>query len=225
MRFLFVSAQMPGHLDWGGYLPTAAELAGRGHVVLWASGVAVETPVRAAGVPFHVLSETGWRWPPPPPLLPTPDEDEATTLRRKQIRSIDQWLDEERVAAATDALLRLGETFQPDLIVSEMFIGAAGIAAELLNKPLVVAGWPAPPPADDHKHELVNLARGRLDQLLARYQANGRNWTVGGSACSTLAPASSDLLELRLVRWHRDTTANSSCGRSYAPAAPIRRHR
>ena len=41
MRFLFVSAQIPGHLDWGGYLETAAELHRRGHDVLWASGPAV----------------------------------------------------------------------------------------------------------------------------------------------------------------------------------------
>ena len=41
MRLLFCSAQLPGHLDWGGYLPTAVELAQRGHTVLWASGAAV----------------------------------------------------------------------------------------------------------------------------------------------------------------------------------------
>ena len=41
MRILCISAQLPGHLDWGGYLATAAELARRGHEVLWTSGIAV----------------------------------------------------------------------------------------------------------------------------------------------------------------------------------------
>ena len=82
MRLLFCSAQLPGHLDWGGYLPTAVELAQRGHTVLWASGAAVAKRVAAAGLSFQVLEETGWRWPPPPPL-PTPAvQDEAWQQRR-----------------------------------------------------------------------------------------------------------------------------------------------
>ena len=68
MRLLFCSAQLPGHLDWGGYLATAVELAQRGHTVLWASGAAVGKRIVAAGLSFQVLEETGWRWPPPPPL-------------------------------------------------------------------------------------------------------------------------------------------------------------
>ena len=62
MRFLFVSAQLPGHLDWGGYLATAVALKRRGHAVLWASGAAVNGLVMATGVEFHELAETGWRW-------------------------------------------------------------------------------------------------------------------------------------------------------------------
>ena len=47
MRILCVSAQLPGHLDWGGYLATAAELARRGHDMLWTSGIAVAEQVHA----------------------------------------------------------------------------------------------------------------------------------------------------------------------------------
>ena len=49
MRILFSSAQLPGHLDWGGYLATAAALAQRGHAARWVSGAAVERQVLAAG--------------------------------------------------------------------------------------------------------------------------------------------------------------------------------
>ena len=61
MRYLFISAQLAGHLDWGGYLATAALLHQRGHEVTWASGDSVAAQVTAAGVPFAPLAETGWR--------------------------------------------------------------------------------------------------------------------------------------------------------------------
>ena len=70
MRVLFLSAQMPGHLDWGGYLQTAAELARRGHDTLWASGRrGAGPPSQRANVALpRAWRNTGWRWPPPPPL-------------------------------------------------------------------------------------------------------------------------------------------------------------
>jgi hypothetical protein len=97
MRILCVSAQLPGHLDWGGYLATAAELAQRGHSVLWASGIAVAERVNRAGLPFHGLLETGWRWPPPPPLTLDANADPLTIEQQRQIRSLDQWLEVNRV--------------------------------------------------------------------------------------------------------------------------------
>lgn len=69
MRFLFSSAQLVGHLDWGGFLATVAELgACRGHEVHWASGLEVQSMLTANGVTAHLMDETGWRWPLPPPL-------------------------------------------------------------------------------------------------------------------------------------------------------------
>lgn len=182
MRFLFVSAPMPGHLDWGGYLPTAAELARRGHTVTWASGAAVAQLVAAAGVPFHALQETGWRWPPPPPLQLAPDIDPALARRLRGERALDQWLDEPRVAAATQALLDLARAIQPDLVVSEVFVSAAGLAAEALGAPFAVAGWPAlPPNAAAGDPALVDLARGRLARLLGLFGLRGVNWTSEGA--------------------------------------------
>lgn len=182
MRFLFVSAPMPGHLDWGGYLRTAAELARRGHTVTWASGTAVAQQVAAAGVPFHALRETGWRWPPPPPLQLAPDTDPALARRLRGERALDQWLDEPRVATATQELLDLAHTFRPDLVVSEVFVSAAGLVAEALGVPFAVAGWPAlPPNAAAGDPALVELARGRLARLLDQFGLQGNNWTDKGA--------------------------------------------
>jgi UDP:flavonoid glycosyltransferase YjiC (YdhE family) len=181
MRLLFVSAQLPGHLDWGGYLPTAIELAGRGHELLWASGEAVAGLVTAHGLPFHALAETGWRWPPPPPLSPSPGLDEGEFHQLRAERALDQWLDVERVRRATDELIRLGQQFQPDLVVSENFAVIGGLAAEALAVPFVVAGWPALAPkvaaGDD---ALVRAARDRLQQLLDHFGLQGANWTEQG---------------------------------------------
>ncbi len=191
MRVLFLSAQIPGHLDWGGYLPAAAELARRGHDVLWASGEDVRAPVEKAGAPFHALRATGWRWPPPPPLTAAQVaavSDAADLLRLKQMRALDQWLDVERVAAATAEVIALGRDYAPDLIVTEMFMAAAGLAAEALGKPLVVTGWPAPPHAAAKPDPMTEMARGRLNELLARFGLKGRYWTELGPP-ALLSPA------------------------------------
>lgn len=181
MRLLCVSGQLPGHLDWGGYLATAVELARRGHAVSWASGAAVAEQVTRAGLPFVPLAETGWRWPPPPPLPEETRADPHALMRRKQVRALDQWLDPERVAAAVTALGEIIADVQPDLILTEMFVAAAGIVAEQAGIPLAVVGWPAPPPhrltgADD----MVILARARLEALLTRFGLQGVNWTPAG---------------------------------------------
>ena len=194
MRVLFLSAQMPGHLDWGGYLRTAAEISRRGHETIWASAGGVQNLVHGAGVRFHTLSHTGWRWPPPPPLSAdaAPDADSMRLL--KQRRALDQWLDVERVSLAVKEIVDLGHAFRPDLIVSEMFVAAAGLAAELLDAPLAVAGWPAPAPASERGDPMVALARARLQELLARFNLSGRNWTEEGPP-ALLSP------ELHLTYW------------------------
>ncbi len=184
MRVLFVSAQMPGHLDWGGYLQTAAETSRRGHETLWASGPEVRTAVRLAAVPFHTLANTGWRWPPPPPLSPDAVRDADSLRLLRQERALDQWLDVERVAHATQELDEVARTFRPDLIVSEMFVAAAGLVAEMRNAPLAIAGWPAPVrqrrPSADATEPMATHARDRLQALLDRFQLDGGNWTAHG---------------------------------------------
>ncbi len=181
MRYLFASAQLPGHLDWGGYLATAMELQRRGHTVLWATGQAMAPTLARAGIDCHVLNETGWRWPPPPPLPPTPGIDPATLRNQRAIRALDQWLDESRVAQATADLIALGRTFQPDVVVSEVFLSAAGLAAEALDRPFVVAGWPAmSPKTTGGSAEVIAEARQRLARLCTRFHLNGIHWTQSG---------------------------------------------
>ena len=58
---------------------------------------------------------------------------------REALRALDQWFEKERVMAATRELIDLGKQFHPDLIVSEVFLSAAGLVAEaqwILQKPL-----------------------------------------------------------------------------------------
>ena len=189
MRILCVSAQLPGHLDWGGYLATASTLIERGHDVLWASGLAVAERVQRANVPFYGLLETGWRWPPPLPLTNTDTIDPQTLQHQRQLRALDQWLDADRVSLAVDALQEVVEDFQPDLVLSEMFVAAAGMVAERNGLPLVIMGWPAPMPQSVTGADLmVGVARNRLEQLLARFAVSGKNWTNSGppALCSPL---------------------------------------
>ena len=186
MRFLCVSAQLAGHLDWGGYLPTAVELIRAGHDVLWATGRELQSELTAQRVPVHILQETGWRWPPPPPIQKgAATEEEFQRLR--MIRSLDQWLDVERVQAATLELAEVGKRFRPHLIVSEMFTAAAGIAAELLGVPFAVAGWPAmqpksPGPREDTPGSVRELAQARVAACCRHFGVTGVNWTLDGPA-------------------------------------------
>lgn len=206
MRILCVSAQLPGHLDWGGYLATAIELQRRGHEALWASGIAVAERIGRAGLPFHGLLETGWRWPPPPPLVPKDDTDPQSIQQQRQLRALDQWLEVERVAKAAGELKELINRFQPDLILSEMFIAAAGLVAEESDIPLVIMGWPAPPAAQAIGADvMVSIARNRLDELLARYSLRGINWMSDGP------PALSSPL-LHLTYWSPGWFAGMAMG-------------
>jgi UDP:flavonoid glycosyltransferase YjiC (YdhE family) len=179
MRLLFCSAQMPGHLDWGGYLRTAVELARREHAVLWVSGEAVAKRVTAAGLAFETLAETGWRWPPPPPLA-APAAPDAAWQHQRALRALDQWLDESRVAAALDELLPVAEQFKPDAIVSEPFFAAAALAAGRLDVPLLVAGWPAFARSGSTQPGVVETARARLQRLSAGAALEGRYWSASG---------------------------------------------
>ncbi|HRW08233.1 MAG TPA: hypothetical protein P5121_24185, partial [Caldilineaceae bacterium] len=195
MRFLFCSAQLPGHLDWGGYLHTASELHRRGHEVLWVTGQAVAPFLEHAGIPFHLVEETGWRWPPPPPLQLSPQLDEDAVRVLKALRALDQWFEEERVERATTELLTVARDFQPDLLISEVFLSAAGLAAEVVDVPFVVAGWPAMPPKQSGGHlAVVDEARGRLERLCQHFAIAGINWT-------TVGPPAQESPHLHLTYW------------------------
>ncbi|HQY92197.1 nucleotide disphospho-sugar-binding domain-containing protein [Caldilinea sp.] len=180
MRYLFVSAQLAGHLDWGGYLATATALQQRGHEVTWASGPAVAPLVEATKLSFAPLAETGWRWPPPPPLTRPADLSDEAWRQVRGERALDQWLDPPRVEAAVAALHAVASDVQPDVVVSEMFVAAAGVVAERINKPLVVAGWPAVAPHSTAGDALTQMARQRLERLLATTGCGGVNFTAEG---------------------------------------------
>jgi MGT family glycosyltransferase len=185
MRVLFLSAQLPGHLDWGGYLATARALMERGHEILWASGNEVLPLVEREGVPAIALKSTGWRWPPPPPIRPQAGTDRQQFARLRMQRALDQWLDVGRVTEATIELSALVHEFQPDLILSEMFVATAGLVAEQHDIPFAVIGWPAPEEnmalrGREAQQTVVAEARERLDKLLTHFDLQGVNWTQSG---------------------------------------------
>lgn len=181
-RFLFTSAPLTGHLDWGGYLRTAAALVRLGHDVTWASDPAVAPQVMAAGVPFSAVGTTGWHF---PPALPADlSSTERATLRQQ--RAIDAWLDVREVRRGVAEIARIIESFRPDVIASELYVTAAPLLAEKYEIPLVICGWPAQgttlagrtPP--DAVSQVTEVALARLRQLWERTQVSGRYWPPGG---------------------------------------------
>ncbi|MEZ4834867.1 MAG: glycosyltransferase [Caldilineaceae bacterium] len=180
MRFLFVSAQLPGHLDWGGYLPTAAALVQQGHDVLWATGAEMQAAVAARACPYTSSRKRDGAG--RHPLLRPTDVDSPETFRRlRMARSLDQWLAQDRVGAATQEITELGRSFAPDLIGAEMFMAGAGIAAEVLDVPFVVMGWPAlRTPFHGPAQEVADEAQRRIDGLLSQFAAAGVNWEKHG---------------------------------------------
>jgi UDP:flavonoid glycosyltransferase YjiC (YdhE family) len=105
--------------------------------------------------------------------------DDFQRLRAE--RSLDQWLDEDRVVAASVELVALIRQIQPDVVVTEMFIAAAGLAAEMTGIPLVVAGWPAHQNQQTQTADaLLIYARRRLDRLIERLDVSGINFTTNG---------------------------------------------
>lgn len=176
-RFLFVSAPLSGHLDWGGYLKTAAYLSRAGHPVLWVSEEPIREAVEAAGVSFRAVDTIGWRW----PSAPAPDQKdlpERSSIRFQ--RALLLTLSEDAIAHATQALLEIAREFKPDVIVGEPTIGAAAMAAEKLDLPYAVCGYPAVRRDRDTLAEaeraVAEEAASRLERLFQRLGVGGRNW-------------------------------------------------
>lgn len=183
-NFWFISAPLHGHLDWGGFLKTAQTLKQRGHKVLWLSETPIASTVSAAGVAFHTLKKTGWLWPPPPaPDLTSIPPAQAVMLRYQ--RALDTWMSEDLVGEAVQCLLdTAAEIGKPDIIVTDPFLTAAGLAAEALGVPLAVCGWPAQRELNDDflfpvQKTLGNASRDRIMRLSQRFGLQATNFSTG----------------------------------------------
>lgn len=168
-RFLFFSLPLYGHLDWGGMLSSAVELAQRGHEVNWASARPVEAAVAGAGIPFITMVQTGWE------ALPALPEglDAATRQALRRERALDAWLDLDRVSLAADELAALCRNLQPDLVVTEPYAAAAALAAEASGARLAVCGRPA---VASRPASGSSQAGQRVAALCQRLGVTGRNW-------------------------------------------------
>lgn len=182
--FWFISAPLYSHTDWGGFLKTAQVLQARGHDILWLSEAPLERALTQSGLPFRAIRQTGWLWPPPPqPDLSAIAPQEAVTLRYR--RALDTWLSEALVAEAVEALLDLeDEIGAPDAIVSDPFLSASAIAADILDIPLIICGWPAQATLDEQslfpvQRDLSSDSQQRIQRLCDRFGIDGRNFSKG----------------------------------------------
>ncbi len=188
----FLSAPLYSHTDWGGLLKTAQVLDKQGHQVTWVSEERLAGAVQQKGLSFAAIRETGWLWPPPPPpdFTSMPPQD-AVTLRYK--RALDTWLTEDLVGEAVEAIEELAETIgKPDAFVIDPFLSGAALAAEKLDVPMIVGGWPAQDDLNDQllfpvQKTLSSDSRQRIDRLCARFGLEGRNFAKGPTP-SVLSP-------------------------------------
>lgn len=184
--FWFISAPLYSHTDWGGFLKTAGAMQSRGHEILWLSEAPLRRALDAVGIPFRQVDKTGWLWPPPPPpdLTAIPPQ-EAVNIRYR--RALDTWLSEELVAEAARGLLRLAaEIGAPDAIVSDPFLSASAIAADALDIPLVICGWPAQTTLDENslfpvQRDLSSDSQQRIQRLCGQFGITGRNFSKGSA--------------------------------------------
>ena len=182
--FWFISAPLYSHTDWGGFLKTARAMQSQGHEILWLSEAPLQGALDVAGIPFRPIDKTGWLWPPPPqPDLTGIPPEEAVNIRYR--RALDTWLSEELVAEAVKGLLRLAaEIGAPEAIVSDPFLSASAIAADALDRPLVICGWPAQMTLDENslfpvQRNLSSDSQGRIQRLCERFGVTGRNFSKG----------------------------------------------
>lgn len=182
--FWFTSAPLHGHLDWGGFLKTAQALHKRDHTVHWISEAAIGGAITSAGINFVPIQRTGWLWPPPPaPDLTQLAPAEAVMLRYR--RALDTWMSEKLVGDAVQDLLDLaGKLGKPDVIVTDPFLSAAALAAEVLDIRLAVCGWPAYRELNDEflfpvQKALGEESRNRLTRLRQRFHLERVNFSQG----------------------------------------------
>mgnify|MGYP001597872901 CR=1 FL=1 len=184
--FWFISAPLYSHTDWGGFLPTAKALQARGHDILWLSEAPLEGAFVQNGIAFHTLDKTGWLWPaPPPPDLTSIPPQEAVKLR--YTRALDTWLSEDLVAEGVQSILNAADELgKPDAIISDPFLSASAIAAEKLNIPLIIGGWPAQGTLDENllfpiQRDLSSDSQQRIQRLCDQFGVRGDNFTKGST--------------------------------------------
>lgn len=108
---------------------------------------------------------------------------EAVSLRYR--RALDTWLSEDLVADAVEALLDLeDEIGAPDAIVSDPFLSASAIVADILDIPLIICGWPAQATLDEQslfpvQRDLSSDSQQRIQRLCDRFGIEGRNFSKG----------------------------------------------
>lgn len=182
--FWCLSAPLFSHTDWGGFLKTAQALQARGHRVIWVSEARLANPIANAGLEFEVVPETGWLWPPPPaPDVTSIPPQEAVMLRYR--RALDTWLSEDKVAASVQALLDLAERIgPPDVMITDPFLSSAALAAEALNVPLAVCGWPAQASLNEEflypvQKVLGRDSQDRVERLCQQFGLTGSNFSDG----------------------------------------------
>lgn len=185
-NFWFISAPLFSHTDWGGFLKTAKVLQKQGHDILWLSEASLEGAFAQNGIPFREIEKTGWLWPPPPPpdLTSIPPQ-EAVKLR--YTRALDTWLTEDLVVEGVRSILKVADDMgKPDAIVSDPFLSASAIAAEKLDVPLIICGWPAQGTLDANllfpvQRDLSSDSQQRIQRLCDEFGVNGDNFTKGST--------------------------------------------
>ena len=144
----------------------------------------LEGALQQKGIHFEGIEETGWLWPPPPaPDVTKMPPQEAVQLR--YTRALDTWLSEDLVARGVECLLDLASRIgKPDAMLIDPFLTAAALAAEKLDVPLFVAGWPAQASLDENalfpvQKNLSSDSMQRLLRLFEKFDVEGINFSKG----------------------------------------------
>ncbi len=178
-RIMFISAPLPGHMDWGGMHRTAAALLARGHQVLWVTEETGTRYLAPLAIPTLSVKESGWLWPPPPMPHGLSAQERA---RERERRAVAVWLEPERVLSATQAFETVIREWQPHAIVAEPFMAGAAFAAERTQVPLLIAGWPAtqmPERVPPHQAEAARLAQKWFRTMKTQLAVQGYYWAPG----------------------------------------------
>lgn len=176
--FLFTSAPLFSHLDWGGYLKTAQALVERGHKVIWATEEgAVAGRIRAAGIEVAGVEAIGFSL--ELPQEPHDYQPESWAAYRLQ-RNFDTWLPQDAVAAGAQSLIDLAKAHQAQAIVSDPFLASAALAAEAIDLPYAIVGMPAISPVEKTwlpaEATVMEAGLARLDALCSQFSLTGKHF-------------------------------------------------